>query len=304
MAVVTTVLENTILHLVNGKHYLNGKHLLNTIIMNRLVVPNGGMPLEGDDFDWIQNGAAETFKGVFKAIADLATGTGNANTLGNFIIAGCEVTDIGGGNSSISEGYVFIDGEILYTPAIASISNAQLANAAYIKHIYYDPAGQEVMQNGNTEDTYEVRRAELKVWGAAPNEATVYINSLIGQNRYLDILTGADVFALRDVVAPTTMVNSWTTVANPNTTEPLLITKQFGRVNIRGPILAGTLGGAAFTLSAGFRPKIGVEFLCPYGDTGIVKVAIATSGQVEVYQVIAPGSGSLVPLDGITFTIE
>jgi hypothetical protein len=267
--------------------------------MNKLVIPNGGMPLEGDDFKFFQDAYAEAFLGVFSEIANRVPITGHPNTFKNFIISGCEITDIGGGNSSISDGFVFIDGEILYAVAVGSVSNASLVNVAYRLHSYYAPAGNEVFQDSSTQDTYEVRRAQTVTLGGSPTVPVVFVAQ--PNYRFKNLLTHADVDSIYDVNAEGTLANSWADIG-----DGILVTKQFGRVMFRGSVFGGTLGGATvLTLSTGFRPSVQMRFLCSYGGDGIALCSLSTSGVLSVEQVIAPsGVATLLDLNSISYTIE
>lgn len=273
--------------------------------MNRLVIPNGGMPLEGDDFKFFQDAYAEAFTGVFKEISDRVPTTAHPNTFGNFIISGCIITDIGGGNSSISDGFVFIDGEILYAPAVASISTASLPNVAYRLHSYYDPAGNEVFQDTVTRDTYEVRRAQHVTLGAAPTVPVVFVNQ--PAYRYKNLITRADVESLYDENVDSTLSNSWSGVDDGGTGVYVKVTKQFGRVHFRGQVAGGSLGGATIcNIAHEFRPLIDMSFLCSFGGDGIARVDIEnSSGNVNVTQIVAPsGPATILDLNGISYTIE
>lgn len=272
----------------------------------RLVIPNGGMPLEGDDFVWMQDGIDKTIRGVFEDIAARVPQTGHPNTWGNFIISGCEVTDLGNSLVAVTEGYVYIEGEILYTPAVASVSTATGA-LGYIKHVYFDPAGQEVMQNGSIEHTYEVRRAQLTTFGASPTQPTVFLTAFGRPNRYKFLLLDADVESLHDTNVINTIDSNWYLSGGASLQDPILVTKQVGRVNFRGTFEHGAQsvwGAAVFNLQAAFRPVTSLYFLCPFGDDGIVRVVVEYGGDVKFYQIQAPSTGFTIHLDGINYTIE
>lgn len=268
--------------------------------MNRLLTPNGGMPLELDDFNFIQDAYKEVIKAAFEPIVKFfPTGLSSFAT-GNFIISGCEATDIGGGNSSISAGLVYIDSEILYAPAVASYPTANLYNSGYKLLAYNDPAGNELFEDGVTRDTYEVRVAQHFTLGGPSVKFATFLQGF----RYVDLLSRIAPYSERDILAMNNpLSNSWAIIGG-GFPEELLIIKKFATVQFRGAIYGGTLSSLAFTLSAGFRPKLEVKFVVPYGDDGIARIDIATNGEVFVYAVKVPTTGSNIYLDSINFTIE
>lgn len=120
--------------------------------MNRLIIPNGGMPLEGDDFNWMYSGVLEAFKGG--ALYPFAL-----QSSGNFIIAGCTIS-LSGGNASVTEGFVMLNYEICYCPAHTVAVTSLAASSLKIDETY-DATGSEVFADAITRDTYAIRRAKI-----------------------------------------------------------------------------------------------------------------------------------------------
>lgn len=125
--------------------------------MNKLnTTDNGGFPLDLDDIRWLQDGIAEGFKGLLSAFG--------INPADSFIISGCAVVD-NAPNYDIAEGYISLNGEVLYVPAH---SLAQTGGHTYYwdLEVTYDSSGLESFRNGTSYDTYEIRRGKLKSTGS------------------------------------------------------------------------------------------------------------------------------------------
>ncbi len=117
--------------------------------MNILEIPNGGMPFEGDDIRWLNDGILEAFKAMFFDF-------GQAHN-GNFIISGCH-TSFAAGFATITEGYVMLDWEVCYCPA-QNVGVTSLAASSLKLVTSYDPAGTEVFADAVSRETYANRRA-------------------------------------------------------------------------------------------------------------------------------------------------
>lgn len=118
--------------------------------MDKLIIPNGGMPLDGDDIRWMYTGLQDAYKA-------LLFGVGPSN--GNFIIAGCTVSLVGT-TASITEGFVMLNWEVCYCPAhSATVTN--LSTSSLKIDETYDVTGSEVFADSITRDTYAKRRAKI-----------------------------------------------------------------------------------------------------------------------------------------------
>jgi hypothetical protein len=120
--------------------------------MNQLIIPDGGMPLEGDDIRWMYQGLLEAMKGG--ALYPFAL-----QHSGNFIITGCEIS-FAGGNASITEGFVMLNYEICFCPA-HTVAVTSLAASSLKVLETYDASGAEVFADSITRDTYAIRRARI-----------------------------------------------------------------------------------------------------------------------------------------------
>lgn len=117
--------------------------------MKKLTIPNGGMPLEGDDFNWIHGGVLEAFKALYFGFG--------LQYNGNFIISGCSVS-FAAGFATITEGYVMLDWEICYCPP-QTVGVTSLASSSLKVESVFDVEGLEVFADSVSRDTYENRRA-------------------------------------------------------------------------------------------------------------------------------------------------
>lgn len=144
--------------------------------MNRLLIPNGGMPFEGDDLLWMQNGIREGIANILTAMY------GNEDIIVSGVSLNQNGTDI-----HYTEGYVVIDGELLYLPAGTASGVAQEPERAYIvPDISYDMDGADVFADGQTKDTYEIRKAKLGDPLASPPAGAIDFSN-IDQRRYHEV---------------------------------------------------------------------------------------------------------------------
>lgn len=124
--------------------------------------------------------------------------------------------------------------------------------------------------------------------------------------------SGPNVLRLEDAFNPDSIVNegkifpsyqnSWTDWGNPWQGAAYWKDKN-GIVHISGLIKGGTVGQAAFTLPAGYRPATNgnLLFVTLTGANVLGRIDVESSGAVRV---AAAGSNSLVSLSGISFKAE
>lgn len=193
--------------------------------MNRLLTPNGGMPLHGDDLQWIQDSVIESLEAIVFPYS-------NANS-GNIIISGCEVI-LSGGNLNVSEGFAMIGGEVCYCPAQALVVGSTLANVSLKVEETYNPAGNDVFADAISRDTYAIRRA-------------IASESLSGGNEI--VLANAPRYISSEQV--TTYQNGWSAFG----TNPLRISKHGDIVHLSGQCAAGQTANSIFTVPEIYRPQ-------------------------------------------------
>ncbi len=108
---------------------------------------NGRLPITLNDLRWIEGGISNALKAVFDAYGE-----------DKFIISGCEFT-INSGYRECSEGFIYWEGEILYTPGGSAFFDESNIPVFELE-VTYDPAGLKLFKNGVQNDTYEIRRAK------------------------------------------------------------------------------------------------------------------------------------------------
>lgn len=122
--------------------------------MNRLEIPDGGMPLHGDDFRFIDEAMREALKGLIHLYTD---------TEGNCILSGLEYSVING-QFSCTEGFVCLNNEICYVPSTSFAVGTTVGNIANVNIVadnYYDENGNDVFEDGVSRNTYAIRRAKI-----------------------------------------------------------------------------------------------------------------------------------------------
>lgn len=202
--------------------------------MDRLTIPNGGMELHGDDFNWLQNGVKDAFKGVLHYFAQAHNG--------NIILSGLADTYPGSG-MVLSEGYVLLDYEVCYFPGATFGSLPGIGQAVRLSlDVTYDPTGLEVFADSVSKNTYERRRAKAQIVIDTGGLFT------IGSPRLQDIIID-----IAGTAATTTTLsinqNGWSIGS-----EICRARKQFNRIYLKGKIDGGTTNNVAFILPVGYRP--------------------------------------------------
>ena len=236
--------------------------------MNRLIIPNGGMPLHGDDFRWIQDGVKDGIKGLVHLFASPYNG--------NIVLSGCAASYIAG-NLSLTPGYVSIDYEVCYFPG-ATIT-VPSGGASLKLSITYDTGGLDVFADLVSRNTYEIRTCQLTDGIADGSEVVVYNSGLASIPRLQTIIEAYTVNSLvsQDI---TGFANSWTIF----TGSQAKLYRHLNKVQLQGLITGGTSNGStAFVLPVGFRPPVDLAFLV-YGDPNYAYLNILTTGNVVISQ--------------------
>ena len=238
--------------------------------MNKLLTPNGGMPLEGDDFRWEQDAIREAMKGMLHYYA--------LPTSGHLILSGCAIS-FAAGNASVTEGYVCINFEVCYVPA-HTVAVASLAASSLKIVETYDPSGLEVFADSVSRDTYAIRRALISDGLAGSNEIV-----LASPPRLETVLASALQIVGQQVTAFEAGFSA--TAANE-----LYISRRGGIVVLEGGFdttQTGTGWGntLALTIPAGYRPPAKRSFFLVDDMTtdSSVRMDILPSGEVRISSV-------------------
>lgn len=258
--------------------------------MNKIDFSNtGGFPLVVDDLDFMQV--------AWRNFGQLLSGVGNPQwTLSNgLILSGCQVTA-----NAVTSGWVLLDNELLKLDATTFPS---LSTAFIVLDESTDPAGTKVFADGSIHDVYLARKA--RVWSTPTPPMQPYIKLDNPCARIESALTQKDITSPFDVSF--SLDSAWTaSTPVPAGVAPLLITKQFGRVQFRGAVRGAMPAGSLIgNLGVGFRPIAqGLMFLCPYGN-GIARVGIGDTGTVSLDGYPVPATlGDELDLSGILFAVE
>lgn len=117
--------------------------------MNKLITNNnGGFPLVLDDVRFIMDAYTSAFKGILNAFA-----MSGENAV---ILSGCQKT-VSAGLTTISEGFVGIDGEVCYVGEHSYINPSAGEKEYWDIQLGLLPAGEKLFQNGDTNFVYQSR---------------------------------------------------------------------------------------------------------------------------------------------------
>lgn len=127
--------------------------------MNKLITSNtGGFPLVLDDLRFIDEAIRESFSAVFKSFMQNEDIENVA-----LIVHGCEKSVTGTFptlTNTYSPGIVVLNGESLLFPGLV-VSGVDLPRRWAVETTF-DPSGDKIFKNGDTESTYQIRRAKLE----------------------------------------------------------------------------------------------------------------------------------------------
>lgn len=231
--------------------------------MNKLLTPNGGMPLYLDDLAFLDGEMRDGFKAILSEIAE-------ANN-GNLILGGCTLTETPTA-ATLSEGYVMLGYEVFYVPG-NTVSKTGGYSGEILPDVYAStsPAAARSFANGSSQNVWQVRRAKLGPNGVVSD---AYINMPGGVR-----LSKAIATVLKpqyDTLNVSGLINGW----NNDPIVPLRAYRQLGIVHLQGTIGNGTMGVLswvnAFLLPVGWRPA---------QDVYTVTTMFDSSGNIEVAHV-------------------
>lgn len=133
----------------------------------------GGVGLEWDDLHFLEDGIRE-------GIAELTKGFAS----NGFIIYGCEPIMNGLSITGYNAGAVVVDGEVCIVPG-GNVNGVLSPGESLFWQVdvAYDASGLEHLDNGLTDDTYEVRTAKV-VKGFAPVGALAYPSTTMDEILY------------------------------------------------------------------------------------------------------------------------
>lgn len=257
--------------------------------MNQLkTTDNGGFPFELDDLRFMINGIKEAFKGVI-------SGIGGYDNLATGKLSGC----VDNASTTVSSGFVAIDGEVLYYPG--GPWPALTPGPGKVLHFTvdstFDSAGLETFENGTSHDTWEIRRAklvyEVPVGPYVPHDDLTPV--YLGQNSGI---TGA------------VLVNSWADQVGEVASYSKTST---GLIIFKGAAFApiANKNDTIFNLPAAFRPGVTVRVPVTVIQLSTLTLAnqvliVGSNGDVKLdstYTGVLSGTDIKVILEGTTFKL-
>ena len=227
--------------------------------MNKLLFPDGGMPLYGDDLGW-------QFESILDGLVGIARGFGID---GRCVFWGCEVT-LTASSVSITEGWVLQGDGLLYLAeqTISGITGIKLQDVFLQKsEVLNNPT---LMEDGQTENIYKTVTGVIKY---LPGISQPYDFALdvIDDYRLENILHTERTGSL-------TLVNGFT-VSFGSGMEVLKV----GRLVTLNGSLTGTVvqgGDVIGVLPSGFYPIRDTYFLCHAGVNTFVEIRVAPNGNI------------------------
>lgn len=246
--------------------------------MDRILIPNGGMPFTGDDLLWIQNGLRAGMFGFGRHF-----GAGQS-----VVISGVNVT-ISGTDIVYTEGYVIIDDEILYVPAGTAVDAAPEPDKLSIElDVTYDAAGTDVFADLVSRDTYEKRRAKVVFYSSGTPPVNAITFDIIDRRRHSQVFT------------VTSFVNGWSGSG--------VKVRRFGKVvAFQGTVADGDTNTVAFNVPLGFRPEVSRRLPGYHANitgTDRVQVRIDTNGNVTITKDATEPIVDGILLDSVTYLID
>lgn len=213
--------------------------------MKQLSLNAGGHPLVIGDIDWLQGSYKQLFAELCRMWIKNIPSHSYADSDDVLILRGVKRVP---STYDVTEGYVYLDGEICFSPAWTrpTISNWDLWGLVKAPAIF-DSSGDKVYANGTTNQTYSDIRAEWKLL-ADISPGTQYIP--------LETITEAGTFGLFDMIIPTLPIPQVVTLLN-NSTGVIYAHRVNKIVTITGTLLDVALsGGVLATLPVTWNPKI------------------------------------------------
>jgi len=244
--------------------------------MNKLktIGKIGGMPLELDDIEWVDESVREAFYGLISALGITAPGS--------FKLSGCEVTITpNGGNDdyACTEGYICLEGEVYKVDACTVSINPINQMVIFYPDIIVDMSKPKTFEDTSTHYCYEIRKAVLKaVTQVAPSPYMDY-----NAPYFTEVIRNK----IKDLESTWTLVGTdpafesgWSNLGGAN--EVTAFRKDaFDNVTIKGVVTSSTPTGKIFTLPLDYRPKYTRNYPCYYG-TSIVVISVYSTGEVRV----------------------
>lgn len=238
--------------------------------MNKVLSPNGGLPVYLDDLNYEDVATRDAFKGILHEVA--------LQYSGNMILGGCELT-IAGSTVTVAAGYIMIDYEVCYFAGTTFPTSAG-TTGYFALSATSDIAGQRTLASGASTSPWQTRRATF-TGGTLSGGALDYPELKRLKTGIYDLLV-----TLVQSSTAFTVLNGWTKAPSPN--DPQLY-KHFRTVSFAGDLIPSTITQNTWTkittLPTGYRPAKRVKAaamgqLSSSPNNGVVWVDILTNGEV------------------------
>jgi hypothetical protein len=237
--------------------------------MNKLLNPNGGMPLYGNDLVFMDAAVRDAIAGVLYEFAKPYNGY--------LILGGCELT-ASGSTVTMAKGYLMANYEV-YAVAAATWNIGSGLDGTFVLRQDIDVAGLRTFANGVSQSPWQIRNAVFVPGPLAGG--SLDMNEMVR-------LSNAIYQAMKGYKAQSTafsLVLGWSKGVAPN--DPIL-RKHFDTVTLVGDLLVGTLTQTTWTkisiLPSGFRPAKRVKCVCmaynSASQNGNVYLDIFPNGEV------------------------
>lgn len=263
--------------------------------MNKLLFPNGGLPLYGNDFDFMQSSLRE---GIHTTLRPICEQTG-----GKMVVSGCALSfNSGTGSYFIAAGWVMIDYELLwFVGGDTGVTDPNgIIDIELEAYTYADTHANatRTMVDSSSQNIWQRREARFAVTPVV-TKLQVALNEFRLPYLIAKMIEGA----ADTTVTLTDFDNGWSGGG-------LFTPKGIRRGNtviLRGSLEVGTIDiityTLAFTLQSGYRPKVRQYFVCAMPNTSIGLVDILTTGEVFVKYLLndTVSPASLLDISNIRF---
>lgn len=170
--------------------------------MNKLLSTlGGGMPLFLNDLNFIDLAYRDALFGIMSAFG--------ITEQDSFKLSGCVVAHIGGNDFTCTAGYISFLGEIYQVKAHNITTSEQYINFA--PKLSWDAEGNKVFKDASTQNTYQIREAELvgsdesTMPYNAPTLHDIIATNLKASNTEYSLITGHNVYYRKDAFSVVTL---------------------------------------------------------------------------------------------------
>ncbi len=237
--------------------------------MNKLEIFVGGNPYSNDDINFMQASAEQAYAGILRTLMP---------TSSNFVMSGCVPTYFVTTCTAVSEGFLYIGGELVYSPAQTGLAiDTDLGYlAARVKNTNTTPV---IYKNGESKVVQQVRVVE---WVQGTSQSPAAEN--ISWWRFTFLRNYREVY-------PITFTSPWASSA----TQPFRVSRIGDVVVLEGKAFYNLLGSPTGmvkigTIGNGLAPKRQIETTAfeltdaeiPSAFAQFKRIVIKTNGDIEV----------------------